>query len=353
MLLTVSTVLDSRANVEHFVRSNLAMGIDHMVVFLDGPGAPGQREVRDWLETVPQVTAVPCDRSWWNGERPRSLNVRQRANANIVASILADQPWATWVFHLDGDEVFAGDRAVLETVPQETGAVWLTPLEAVSQLEPQGWPTRFKRLLEPDDLHLLEVLGMLSEPANRDYFHGHVKGKSGVRPSSGLRLTLHEAVHPDGQVAPRAEDPALAVLHYDAISGEEFIRKWTAMLGAGPAQYRQNRATVADALRALVGKDLSPEAARRYLLRIYETTTQDDVATLDELGLLVHRDPTQGTHRPEPLSAEQQAVLADGLARMAREPKRHFSIAAHAPRPPEPAPRWWERAGRRRDRDRG
>ncbi len=350
MLLTVSTVLDTRPNVEHFVRSNLAMGIDHMVVFLDSPGADGQREVREWLDSVPQVTAVAGDGSWWNGERPRGLNVRQRANANVVASVLADQPWASWLFHLDGDEVFAGDRVLLDSLPPETGAVWLTPLEAVSQLDPRGWPTKFKRLLEPDDLHLLEVLGMLSEPANRDYFHGHVKGKSGVRPSSGLRLTLHEAVHPDGQVAPRAEDPSLAVLHYDAVSGEEFIRKWMSMLGAGPAQYRQNRAAVADALRALVAKDLSPEVARRYLLRIYETTTRDDVATLDELGLLVHRDPTQGRHRPEPLTDQQQAALSDGLARMAREPKRHLSIPAHAPRPPEPAPRRWQRAGRRRDR---
>ena len=76
-------------------------------------------------------------------------------------------------------------------------------------------------------------------------------GKSGVRPGSGLGLSLHGAVSPDGP-PPRHEDPRLRVLHYDAPSGEEFVRKWTAFAQAGPARYRPSRAPSARALRTLV-----------------------------------------------------------------------------------------------------
>lgn len=322
MLLTASTILDTLGNVEHFVRANLAMGVDHMVVFLDAPSADGQADVHRWLEAVPEVTVVRGGRDWWRGERPKGLNVRQRINANALVQVLADQPWASWVFHLDGDEVFAGDRRTLDALPPTTGAALLTPLEAVSQPEPEARPTLFKPLLEDGDLNLLHVLGLLDAPTNGAFFHGHVMGKSGIRPASGLRLTLHEAVDAEGSVAPRAEDPSLRVLHYDAISGAEFVRKWTAMLGAGPARFRRDRAPVAEALRTLVGKDLPAEAAERHLRRIYEVSTRDDVRTLDELGLLVRVDPAEGTHRPQPLTDGQRSALLDGLGRVAEEPKR-------------------------------
>ncbi|WP_110182680.1 glycosyltransferase family 2 protein [Nocardioides solisilvae] len=354
MLLTASTVLDRPANVEHFVRSNLALGVDHMVVFLDSPRAEGQDEVRAWLDSVPQVTAVPAGRDWWRGERPAGLNVRQRINANAVVRALADQPWASWVFHLDGDEVFAGDRRVLDALPATTAAAWLTPLEAVSEPDPPRRPVRFKRLLDDADLNLLHVLGVIGAPTNGAYFHGHVLGKSGVRPASGLRLTLHEAVDAEGGLAPRAEDPALRVLHYDAVSGAEFVRKWTAMLGAGPARFRPDRAPVAEALRALVGRDLPPEVAERHLRRIYDATTRDDVTTLDELGLLVEVDPARGGHRPAPLDEAQRAALEAGLARVAAEPKRGLDAQKRRTRSGAPAsegrPSRWARAvSRRRD----
>lgn len=343
MLLTASTLKDSPANVRFFVAANLAAGVDHMFIFLDAPRDPGQDEVADLLVDHPHVTCVPTGRSdWWAGERPGSLNVRQRINANWVRHLLEPFEWADWLFHIDGDEVALVDRAAIDAVPAGTAAVHLAPLEAVSEMQPEGRPTRFKRLLDDDDLALLHVLGAIDAPTNQSYFHGHVMGKSGVRPSSGLGLTLHEVVSPDGRRLERHTDDRLTLLHYDAVSGDEFIRKWSALAAAGHARYRPSRAPTARALKTLISRDL-PEATRdKYLRRIYERTTQDDVALLEEIGLLVHVDPEQRGHTPRRLPPGAAGELAARVGQLRTAPKRPFLIADEAkdraPADPTPTP---------------
>ncbi|MGH3306391.1 MAG: glycosyltransferase family 2 protein [Nocardioides sp.] len=326
MLVTVSTILDTPANVRRFVADNLAMGVDHMVVFLDDPSAPDQDEVADELSRHRHITCVPAGRGWWAGDRPKGLNVRQRINVNVALDLLADMQWAQWVFHVDGDEVVALDREVLAAVPAGADAVWLTPLECVSRFDATERPTLFKRLLDDDDLNLLHTLGLLAIPTNSAYFHGHVMGKSGVRPGSGLRLTLHDAVTTSGHRVLRQEDASLRVLHYDAVSGKEFVRKWTALLGAGGARFRKDRAPTVNALRTLTTKDIPGTIAEKYLRRIYEATTEDDVTTLHELGLLDEIDPGLGTHVPEPMPESDRATLADRIAAVREVPKRQFHV---------------------------
>ena len=346
MLVTASTILDTPANVRRFVADNLAMGVDHMVVFLDDPLAPDQDQVADELSRHGQVTCVPTGRDWWAGDRPQGLNVRQRINVNVALELLADMEWAQWVFHIDGDEVVALDREVLAAVPADADAVWLTPLECVSQFSATERPTLFKRLLADEDLNLLHMLGVLATPTNSAYFHGHVMGKSGVRPGSGLRLTIHDAVKASGDRVPRHEDPRLRVLHHDAVSGEEFIRKWAALLGAGPARFRKDRAPTINALRTLTGKDIPAPIAEKYLRRIYEATTEDDVTTLHELGLLDEVDPGQGTHVPEPIAESDRSALAERFAEMRDVPKRPYHVIQR-PRPAK------AKAKSRRQRRRG
>lgn len=327
MLFTATTVKDSVDNVAFFVAANLASGADHLLVFLDAPKDPGQPEVAAMLHEHPHVTCVPTTRgSWWAGERPASLNVRQRSNAGWARSVLAPLPWAEWLFHIDGDEVACLDRSALAAVPAGVDAVWLPPWEAVSEWAASARPTRFKRLLDDADLTLLQVLGRLSEPSNQAYFHGHVMGKSGVRPASGLGLTLHDAVTPAGHKVERHQDPRLKVLHYDAPSGEEFARKWTALAEAGPARYRADRAPTAKALRRLVTSDLPEETRSRYLREIYDRTTRDDVAALADLRLLAEADPVHGGSTPRALDADQRARLAERVAELAEGPKGGYLV---------------------------
>ncbi len=328
MLFTASTVHDSLANVRFFVDANLASGVDHMFVFLDAAQAPGQAEVIAFLDDHPRVTCVQTTRQeWWLADRPPGLNVRQRINANWVRSVLEPFPWAEWLFHIDGDEVALLDRDALAAVPRQSDAVWLPPLEAVSELSPPCRPTRFKRLLDAADLNLLHVLGAIDAPTNQAYFHGHVMGKSGVRPGSGLALTLHDVVSADGRRQDRHEDDRLRMLHYDAVSGEEFVRKWSALARAGHTRYRASRAPMARALKTLAVKDV-PEATReKYLHRLYELTTRDDVDLLSELGLLEEIDPARGGATPRELPDDAARQLADRVEELRQQPKRQYFVA--------------------------
>ena len=323
LVVCASTVKDTLVNVQRYVDGNLAGGADHLVVFLDAPDDPATPEVRAFLDAHPHVTCVVTDDDWWADKRPHQLNTRQRSNANLVKALLSTVDWAAWLFHVDADEVVQLDRAVLDGVPRSQPAVSLAPLEAVSRKQWDGDPTWFKRLLESDDLTLLKTLGVIERPGNGAYFHGHVDGKAGLRPTTDLWLTLHHVVDADKNEIEAFTDPAsLRVLHYESFSGEDFVRKWTSILAAGPmANFRPAREPTAIALQTLMAKGLSPEQAQPYLMRIFERTTEDDFDTLRDLGLLEHVDPRAGTHTPQALPDGSLATLLDAVR---REPKRPF-----------------------------
>jgi hypothetical protein len=328
MLVTASTVMDSPGNVRFFVEANLASGVDHMLVFLDAPREPGQQEVADLLDAEPRVTCLPTGRKhWWTDGRPQGLNVRQRINVNWARALLEPFEWAEWLFHIDGDEVARLDRDAMAAVPDDADAVWLQPWEAVSEPDPHERPTRFKRLLDDDDLTLLHVLEAIDEPSNQAYFHGHVMGKSGIRPRSGHALSLHDAISSSGERLDRHEDDRLGVLHYDAVSGEQFVRKWEALARAGHARYRKSRQPMARALRTLIAKDLPDDVRARHLRRIYDLTTRDDVDLLAELGLLLEVDPLRDPAPARPLPPGAADALAARVEELRSVPKEQFYVA--------------------------
>lgn len=316
MLCTVSTVKDTLDNVRSFVVGNLRGGADHLFVFMDAPDTA----VRRFLDNHPSVTCVRTNAAWWQGERPRRLNARQQINANAVRTVLSAFDEVDWLVHVDADERVNVDRGLLDELDPAVSAIRLTPLESVSVMHPVGGLAgvrEFKRLLDPEDLILLTTLGVISRPKNGAYFHGHIHGKSGVRPRLDRWLTLHHAVDHTGARLPAHVDDSLRVLHYESWSGEEFLRKWTSLLAAGPqVGLRPLRAPTARAFAALAAKDLPPERARRYAERLFELTTADDVQTLHDLDLLVEVDPTAGRHRPQALPhLEEVETLLGGLAR--------------------------------------
>lgn len=309
MIIGVATVKDTAVNVEGFVRRNLANGLDHLIVFTEETGA----EAEQVLDAHPAVTHVPTGRGWWGAERPDDLNVRQRQAANLARVALAPFAWAEWIVHIDGDEVALVDRDVVAALPASVKTFALTPLEAVSRASwPEGRITHFKRLLEDDELRLLQVLGLIAKPVNKSYFHGHVRGKRGVRIRTDLRIGLHTVKTGKGTFATSATDPGLRMLHLDSATVEEFERKWMTLAASGSrAVYRKDRIPAVKALRTLASLPVSDEVRSRYVRRIYELTTVEDFETLDELGLLVQVDPDGGSHRPaEPPAADLRALAA-------------------------------------------
>lgn len=325
MLFTASTVKDSAAGLQEFVARNLANGVDHCLLFVDDHDP----DVTAELDAHPHVTAVATGPEWWHGKRPRQLNVRQRINANVARAVLAPFDWAQWLFHIDGDECLLLDRAVLDALPAEVANVRAEPLEAVSR---KKWPgrtvTHFKRMLEAEELTLLQVLGVIDEPLNGAYFHGHCEGKSGMRPRMDRWLTLHD-VHDVTQELVPAGDAGKGewarLLHYESWSGEEFVRKWLNILDSGSkVSFRPAREPTAVALRALVGLGLPEKKLRGYLMQVFERTTEDDFDTLLDLGLLERVDPLAGTHRAIRLTPDQATGLSTLLDAVRPENKWSF-----------------------------
>lgn len=336
LVFTVTTLKDTLTNVRRFVAGNLASGADHMIIVLDDPRGEGQPEVRDWLDAHDHVTCIAGDDGWWQKSRPNALNARQKLTGNAVRTALRDVPAASWLFHIDGDEVVQLDRSALAKVPRSEGVVWLPPLEAVAERHVDGPPTLFKRRLGEEDLQLLTALGVIDQPNNAAYFNGHLRGKSGIRPGFAGHITLHHVVDDENEpIAPYA-DPSLdslGVLHYESVSGEEFVRKWSAMVSSGKAPaLRPGREGLGSALRALLTKDLPRDVREKHLMRLFERNRLDDVATLSELGLLVSVDPLQGTHTPGRLDTGTARQLSEALARVSRRQKQDFKIGPDAQR---------------------
>jgi hypothetical protein len=318
VLFTVSTVKDSRANVERFLARNLAAGADHMLVFLDAPDP----EVEELLEAHEHVTHVVTDDAYWRGRRWKDLNVRQLVNANLANAALAPFTWAQWLFHLDADEALEIDRArLLAEVPSEEPCVLLDPVEAVSRWQWDGEVDLFKRLLTDPELELLTALGTIDRPDNLAYFRGHVRGKVGLRPGLEWRLFLHRVKTSAYDDVDGFTADWLRLRHYESFDGEEFVRKWLAHVSAGPMQLRPQRDRLRVALEQLLAGDLSDEVRASYVRRLYVRHIEDDGSTLADLGLLVR--PREATHRPEPLGAGARADLGRLLALLSAADKRH------------------------------
>jgi hypothetical protein len=329
VIISASTVKDSRDNVEKFVRRNLLGGIDHLVIFLDD----ALPEVEELLDGHPDVSYVRAHGDWWGSADPGGLNERQITNAAFISRLVAGFGWAEWVFMLDGDEVARIDRGVLDRLDASHRAVRLLPLEAASRLHPTTDPTLFKRLLDPDELQLLHVLGAIAKPSQRSYFRGHMTGKPGVRPSADLALGVHHVI--DTSTGERCEtytDPGLSLLHYESHNGEEFVRKWMALLSSGVdvAQHKK-RAPLAQSISALLALGLSESETAYFLERLYERVALDDIDLLSRLRLLVEVDADAGERRPRPPErdiAQLRALLEHGYD----APKRVFRPRAHNPR---------------------
>jgi hypothetical protein len=322
MLASVSTVKDTPPNVERFVSRNLGSGIDHMVLFLDAE----QPEVLAHLAAHPHVTVIEAgDDRWWRGARPDGLNRRQHFNANVVKALLSRADWADWLFHIDSDEVVHLDRDRLEQLPAETRIVHLAPLELVSRDDEDAAPTRYKRLLEHDELVLLAALGVVGRAVNEEYFHGHVGGKSGLRPALDLYSGIHKPTDSQRETLPGLSAPWLRLLHLESPSKEAFIRKWRNLLSSGPRpKVRRARSDLVTAIDTLLGLDLPRDEVDALLGDLYERHVRDDVATLERLGFLERIDPDAGAYRPRAVPSPELDQLREGLAAVARQDKAPY-----------------------------
>ncbi|MCW2735748.1 MAG: hypothetical protein JWN97_392 [Nocardioides sp.] len=329
MITTVSTVKDDLPRLERWIDRNTAAGVDRMVVFLDDRDDARTAQL---LDARPGVIAVDAG-SWWGDEQPARLNARQRTNANAALRVVRENDPRGWMFHIDGDEVLHLDKDRLLALPEDTDAVRLAPLEALSQWE---WPndevTVFKRLLTAEELDLLHLLGMLERPDNDAYFRGHTSGKAGLRVSSEAWLEIHRVVDDSRAPVPAHRASWLQVLHYESHTLEEFVRKWTNHTTSGHRLVaRPERRRLASAMTAGGWGEWAPEVADQVRRDLFAATALDDRAGLERLGLLVSpvMSPVMavGPAAPAPADAHHEGIR-EGLAELAGADKSRFSLDA-------------------------
>lgn len=322
MICTVSTVKDSRANIEAFIARNLAAGADHMFIFLD----QGDRDPNAWLQSNEHVTVVRTGPSYWRGRRPANLNRRQNANANLVNFLLTPFDDVAWLFHIDGDECLDIDNDVLAGIDPALPSVRLLPLEAVSR---RVWDTDvdyFKRRLTQDELYLLHSLDVIKAPTNDAYFNGHQVGKAGIRPSLALRLGIHVGRDRQAREVASIVHEALHVLHYESFSEAEFLRKWEVHLNSGPAGFNPQRDQLATAIKAVLNHATLPaERKRAYLAQLYRTHVEDDFETLRELGVLFRLTERAHSHKPSGFAPHDVGAVAVLLDRLLAADRAHFA----------------------------
>ncbi len=332
LVAVVATVKGSPEQVARFVRRNLRAGADHVVVLVDDAD-PAVLQALAADEVGPHVTAFGTDAAYWNGgvqpapgtdRRPENLNRRQTIGANVANALVSCVPRFAWLFHLDLDERLHLDKGRLLALGTDVRAVELAAWEAVSTETREG-PTRYKRRPTAPELAELHRRGLVDRPSLHAYFRGHTT-KRGIRPDPRVRLRIHHAMEPGGavEIEPERTD-WLQVLHDESDTYEEFVRKWRALLGSGGFGQKPRRERVAAQVDALLTDDAMDAGVREQRLReVYRRHVADDVAALEELGLLRRPEPAWSAYLPEELTGTEQATLAAVAAVLATAPKRGF-----------------------------
>lgn len=323
MITTVSTVKDDVERLLRWIDRNMAAGVDRMVVFVDDRDDARTAEL---LDDRPGVVALDAS-TWWGDEFPARLNERQRMNANVALSVVQEHDPRGWIFHLDGDEVLHVDTQRVLALPDDVDAVQLAPLEAVSQWE---WPddevTVFKRLLAPEELNLLHLLGLLERPANDAYFRGHTVGKAGLRVSSEGWFEIHRVVDAQRAPIPMHRASWLQVLHYESHTFDEFVRKWANHTTSGHRLVaRPERRRLASAMTAEVWERWPAAVADQVRRELFAATALDDRAGLERLGLLVAPVMAPGPAAPPPDDPHLDGIR-DGLAALASTDRSRFRL---------------------------
>jgi hypothetical protein len=319
----VSTVKDDVERLLRWIDRNMAAGVDRMVVFVDDRDDARTAGV---LDDHPGVVALDAG-AWWGDDFPARLNERQRLNANAALSVVQENDRRGWMFHIDGDEVLDLDKQRLLALPDDVDAVRLAPLEALSQWE---WPddavTVFKRLLAPEELNLLHLLGMLDRPANDAYFRGHTTGKAGLRLSAAGWFDIHRVVDRQRVPVDALRAPWLQVLHYESHTFEEFVRKWANHTTSGHRLVaRSERRRLASAMTA-EGWERWPAAVADQVRReLFAATALDDRAGLERLGLLVAPVVVPAPAAP-PRDDPHLDTIRDGLAALVSTDRSSFRL---------------------------
>lgn len=263
-----------------FVAHHHALGAAHLWLHFDDPDDPAAAVA----ETLPDVTAIRCDRDWWqqiSGGRPGKHQVRQSAN---IAALYASAP-LPWLLHADVDEFLLADAplpALLDAVPPTVPFIRARPWEALHE------PSL------PDDIqsarHFRAALPGVRNAGNRDLVFGrfapllpngalsHAAGKCLFRTGvDGLVPRIHGAFRAGQRLDAGDFHPALTLLHFHAQDRAAWFDRLTFRLRRGAYQFNP---PLAEFLASA-----SPDQLDEFYLEV-QSARPETLAALAQIGAL-------------------------------------------------------------------
>lgn len=223
-----------------FVAHHHALGAAHLWLHFDDPDDPAHAVA----QRLPDVTAIRCDRDWWqqiSGGRPGKHQVRQSSN---IAALYAKAP-LPWLLHADVDEFLLADSpmpTLLDAVSPSAPFIRARPWEALHEPD------------LPDDIqtasHFRAALPGARNAGNRELVFGqfaallpngalsHAAGKCLFRTGiDGLIPRIHGAFRDGQRVEAGDFHPALALLHFHAQDRTAWFARLAFRLRRGAYQF--------------------------------------------------------------------------------------------------------------------
>jgi hypothetical protein len=202
-----------------FVAHHRAVGAAHLWLHFDDPADPAA----ELAASLPDVTAIRCDRGWWRrtlGWRPERHQNRQARNLRN----LCDAAPLPWLLHIDADEFLLPDRPVadlLAAVPPDRPLARVAPWEALHA------PALADDILTARHFRTAMAGEALAGARTRLYgpyapllpegMLGHAAGKCFFRTGiAGLDPRLHGGFHDGRRIAGGGFAPGLSLLHFHA-----------------------------------------------------------------------------------------------------------------------------------------
>lgn len=285
MIATWDVVATLKAPAEQvlaFAAHHLALGADHLWLYLDDPMAT----IPEALARHPEVTVTRCDNAFWRtrGRRPERHQNRQARNAQDAYA----RTKSRWLAHVDVDEFIHGDRDIasaLGEVPVEALVIQMEPFEAMHDpaLADDIFTARaFRGPLKKGFAGFRDMAlgpyaglipdGMLSHSVGKCFF------RSGI---AGLTPRLHGAMLAGTRVPGAGHLSGTRLLHFHAQDREGWLAALPYRLTRGAYQYKPD-------LQAFLRQASAQEIGDFY--RRTQMVTREAEARLAAAGRLLQAD---------------------------------------------------------------
>lgn len=288
----VATIKADATTLRRFAEHHLALGAQHITVYLDAPLDRGL--------DIDGLTLIACDDAYWAAQKiPRPEKHQQRQAFNATKSYRAAR--IDWLAHIDVDEFLHGDvAAAITAADAKTQALIVPPAEEIAS---EGAMLMFRRMYLdiPCDKSVLSALYPTFGHHLRSGFISHTQGKTIARTglSGNIRFGLHLLKKDGAEITTVQRSKTLTLLHRHAPDWPTFRAHLHYRLSHGSYRKRDaKRLGMGEIVDAILAED--GEAGLRAFYDEICTADTDKLALMRRHDMLIE---TQLLRLKEPADA--------------------------------------------------